>query len=261
MRKTMIGLALTAVAAVGVVSASAGRNDVRGHHCRFDQGRQQEGSCALHRQLEPGCQRRWKSRSGASELGMVVGGSDLQRGPHFPKCTAAQIDAAQSDSVCPKGSLIGSVSPAEAALGPVSDPTQSVSCKGKTISIYNAGASKVTWFTEGPGEQCAGVGYLAPFTAALKKVGNSTHTTLTWPPNIVQPLPGVEGGFNLTNTTYFKVAGKPKKGKKGKSFYATSIACKGSRDFTVIIVDTEGKKTTNTTAGKCKASPKPKKKK
>ena len=182
-------------------------------------------------------------------------------GGSFPKCTAAQIDAAQSDSVCPKGSLIGSVSPAEAALGPVSDPTQSLSCKGKTISIYNAGASEVTWFTEGPGEQCAGVGYLAPFTAALKKVGNSTHTTLTWPPNIVQPLHGVEGGFNLTNTTYFKVAGKPKKGKKGKSFYATSIACKGSRDFTVIIVDTEGKNTMNTTAGKCKASPKPKKKK
>ena len=172
----------------------------------------------------------------------------------FPTCTAAQIDAAQSDAVCPKNSLVGAVTRFEARLGPEGDGgVNFVDCKGKDVNFYNGGPRTIVWYAFGPGDQCAGVGYLAPFEMQLKKVGNSTHFFTALPRNVTNPLPGIEGGLTKLPTLFFNKSAKIK-GKK--QFYFRSTTCKGTRSFTFQLIDTEGTKTTTSTTGKCKKSKK-----
>ena len=189
--------------------------------------------------------------------GVQIGGNG------FPTCTAAQIDAAQSDAGCPKGSLIGQVTALVAELGPEADRSQKITCLGKDVRFYNSGPSSIVWFVVGPGEQCAGVTYLPPFETQLKKVGNSTHVVTTLPDNIRSPLPGVQGGLPKLPTAYFKssIKVKGKKGQKAKTqYYVRSVGCKGTRLFHFTTVDVEGTQTVTAPAGKC-AKPKKKKKK
>src|SRR4051794_17250943 len=66
-------------------------------------------------------------------------------GGAFPTCSADQIDAMQSDSVCPPGSLIATA-PFTAAIGVENDPNSILACYGKTLRIYNNGPDAETWF-------------------------------------------------------------------------------------------------------------------
>src|SRR3954454_2944390 len=88
-------------------------------------------------------------------------------GGSFPKCTVSEIDAAQSDSVCPKGALVAD-GPLVAYLGPVGQPENNVNCTGETLRIYNGGKGNTVWFITGSGAQCAGLQYLAPFPVPIR---------------------------------------------------------------------------------------------
>jgi hypothetical protein len=188
-------------------------------------------------------------------------------GRAVPTCTAAQIDAAQSDAVCPKKSLVAVAPFIRAQIGPEGSPAgPNAACDGKQINMYNGGPGHVVWFVYGPGSQCAGVGYLPPVDVATFNVGKETHVKVTLPENINHPLPGVEGVVSEQNWRFLKVSAKAK-GKKaassaagagGKRFYATSVGCKGTRDFTVVTTDPEGTKTNKVSAGKCKGGGKKK---
>lgn len=168
-------------------------------------------------------------------------------GSKFPKCTAEMIDAAQSDSVCPKGSLVATA-PFTAKLGPENNPMSSVTCSGKTVRTYNAGPNKQAILIVGPGTNCAGIGYLAPAVITMKTVARTTTMTLVFPENITHPLPGIAGGLTDISTSY-----KPLKKTVGRKthYYMSSTSCSSQRKFTFTVVDSTGttKKTAN--AGRC----------
>ena len=260
MRKTMIGLALTAAVAVGVVAVSQAATTiaVTGVSGTPKAGTKKAPagfSGSFNFASDNGALRQ------ASQISYEWWWEGVQMGniKGFPTCTSAQIDAAQNDSSCPPGSLIGSITGLEARLGPEGDGgVNFIDCKGKDVRFYYGGGNTVVWFVIGPADQCAGVGYLAPFEGQLTKVGNSTHFFTALPANIRNPLPGIEGGLTKLPTTFFNKSAKIK-GKK--QFFSRSVACKGTRDFSFQLVDVEGTKTTTVPSGKCKAAPKPKKKK
>jgi hypothetical protein len=168
-------------------------------------------------------------------------------GSKFPKCTAEKIDAAQSDSVCPKGSLVATA-PFTAKLGPDANPMSSVTCSGKTVRTYNAGANKQAILIVGPGTNCAGIGYLAPATITMKTVGRTTTMTLAFPENITHPLPGIAGGLTDISTSY-----KPLSKKVGKKtyYYMSSTSCSSQRKFTFTVTDSTGTTTKTANAGRC----------
>ena len=164
----------------------------------------------------------------------------------IPVCTAEEIDAAQSDADCPKGSLIGTGNFA-ALLGPTTDPGTSIGCTGKTLRFYNGAKGKMVWFIVGPPEGCAGLVYLAPFEVNLSTKKGTTSFSLDFPSNIVEPLPGIEGGLSFIDAKYVK---KVKAGKK-KLNYMQSTKCKGNRQFSMAVTDSEGLHSLKANAGKC----------
>ena len=182
----------------------------------------------------------------------------VHNGKDFPTCTAAEIDAVQSDANCPKKSLVATAV-FTAKLGPENDTTQSVSCTGKTVNMYNAGKKGITWLVVGPPDNCAGVGYLPPFTATIKnekglatgkKPGPQTSfVKVTLPPNVKNPLPGIEGGLDSIDVTFKNLKTKV----DGKTvYYLASTGCDGERDFSFTTVDKEGTHVNEASAGACK---------
>lgn len=168
-------------------------------------------------------------------------------GKGFPTCTPEQIDAAQSDAVCPKGSLVGE-GPFEALLGPESDTKANTSCTGKSVRIYNSGPATQTFLLVGPGTKCAGVGYLPPIAMKLKTSGGSTTSTVVLPTNITHPLPGVAGALPLYAMKYKKLSRK----SGGKTiYYMSSTSCKGTRKITWTAKDPAGTHVSTGTVGKC----------
>jgi hypothetical protein len=265
MVKVKLGLALTALFVVGLAttayaattySVSATGSPAAGSKkspAPFTGGFSMSATNGANRQSTPTS---WKW----SMEGVVFNGAGM------PTCTAAQIDAAQSDSVCPPGSLIGVANPADGRLGPQTDDSSFVECKGKYINMYNAGPNLQVWLFTGPGDQCAGVGYLPPFNVTLQTQGKTTTSTLVFPDNIAHPLPGIEGSLTQIDTKYINRSVKVKSksaassaSKKGKKrYYMSSVGCSGTRDFTMTVTDEEGAKTNTTSAGTCRSAKKKK---
>jgi hypothetical protein len=168
----------------------------------------------------------------------------------FPTCTAAAMDAAQSDSVCSKGSRIATGT-LTAQLGPTTDKNSNANC-AKTMNVYNSGSGKASFFNHGDASQCAGVGYLPPIAMFWKKVGKATMLRLPVPGNIQQPLPGIEGGFTSFSLTFPRTT-ITKGGKK--IGFLESIGCGSSKSrtftFTLIPSDGSAKQVNTTKAGSC----------
>jgi hypothetical protein len=171
-------------------------------------------------------------------------------GSHHPVCTADMIDEGQTDTVCPKGSLVATTTFA-AKLGPEGDPVNNVECVGKSTNVFNGGKNVQVWSIVGPPEGCAGVGYIPPFPVTFKTKKRTTTATLVFPSNVTHPLPGIEGGLTFEDVKPVAKNNTVKKGKKSYS-YMSSTSCKGNRMFRFTIVDSEGTHKVNTSAGKCK---------
>src|SRR5262249_836377 len=92
-------------------------------------------------------------------------------GKSVPTCSLAKIQAAKSDTVCPKGSVVGTGA-ITALLGPTSDPSSSnpsvLPCN-PLLHAYNGGPGKVVFFfvDQAPNHLCAGgaitTGTVGPF--------------------------------------------------------------------------------------------------
>ena len=167
-------------------------------------------------------------------------------GAHFPKCTAAMIDAKQSDSVCPKGSLVGSIA-IKALVGPANDRSVlGATCTGKVLRIYTAGPKDTTFFAVGPASTCAGVAYLPPIDVKLSTKGGTTQWSFLWPDNLTHALPGVEGAL-INGTAKFPVV----KAKDGTPFLTSSSCTGGKRGFQFTLVDENGTANVPSPAGAC----------
>jgi hypothetical protein len=173
--------------------------------------------------------------------GLVYDGKD------FPTCSLATIQAAKSDTGCPKGALVatGSIT---ATLGPVTDTSasspQNAPCN-PLLHVWNAGQGKVVYFfvDQGPGHLCAGgavpTGFVGPFPGTIKTVGKTLVMDTPIPPYVSFPLTGVAGSLTGETLTWKKVTKKLKNGKTVA--FGASIGCKnGKRPYSVTFTAENG---------------------
>jgi hypothetical protein len=168
----------------------------------------------------------------------------------FPVCTAAMIQSKESDSVCPRGSLVGTGT-LKAEIGPAGNPDSNATCS-KKISIYNGGRNRAVQFYFGPGADCAGVSYLPPVTMYWSSAGGKATLTLPVPENVSHPLPGVEGTITSETLKFKKLMSAGKK----RHAYLSGIGCRSSRarsfTYTLFAHSYPGGKLSKTVnAGKC----------
>lgn len=179
-------------------------------------------------------------------------GGVVSNGKYFPKCDINKINDAQTDKICPKGSLVGSGT-LTAVIGPENDFSGAGTPCNKQAHWYNAGQGKMTVMLVGPGSECAGVGYTPPTPAKWSKsagVNGGEAIVLSVPGNISHPLPGVLASLTGAQVTFKKLVTKVHGKKIG---FLEARKCSGTRTFTATIVgDPSGKKVTATSSmGKC----------
>lgn len=173
-------------------------------------------------------------------------------GRYFPKCTIEQISKAQSDSVCPKGSLVGK-GPIHSLVGADNDFSNPGAPCDREARSYNAGQDKVVVLFVGPGTKCLGTAYTPPYAGKWSNSGGigGGQLNISAPPfETTHPVPGL-----LVSTLDLKFT-FPKRVitvKGRKVSYLMSVGCSGKRaareDYAR---QPSGKKTvTKTTAGRC----------
>ena len=172
--------------------------------------------------------------------GMVSDGKD------FPTCSLAKIEAAKSDTGCPKGALVatGSVT---AIIGPVADPAANAPGQAPCdplLDVWNAGQGKAVYFFVDEGSHiCAGgaitTGTVGPFQGTIKAVGKNLVLNTPVPAYVSFPLTGVEASLTGLTLNWKNLSKTLKSGKT--VHYAASTACKGGkRPYTVTFTAESG---------------------
>jgi hypothetical protein len=156
----------------------------------------------------------------------------------FPKCTAAQIGAAQNDTKCPKKALVakGSI---QATLGSATSFTAAGQACDPDLDVWNGGQGKlVFFFVDTPSHQCLGgslhTGQVPPYPATYKEVGKKLSVDIPIPNTVDYPL-GTSGGEVGSLSAEHLVWTSQSIGSKHD---ITSVGCSGSkRSFTYTFSD------------------------
>lgn len=156
-------------------------------------------------------------------------------GKDFPTCSLAKIQAAKSDTGCPKGALVASGS-ITATLGPVTDTSatspQNAPCN-PLLDVWNAGQGKVVYFfvDTAPNHLCANgavpTGFVGPFPGTIKTVGKNLVMNTPIPSYVSFPLSGVAGSLTGETLNWKNLSKKLGNGKT--VHYGASVACKGGK--------------------------------
>lgn len=150
-------------------------------------------------------------------------------------CTAQQMDQAQSDSGCPKGSLIGTGTIGD-AVGTSGNPFSSAVYCDLPVKIYNSGNNKAAlWIKTGPPQCLAAVAQSVP--ATWKNSSKGSALIFTVPDGLRHQL-GLDLAVTSAKTSFKKITKKI----KGKTVgYFESIGCKDKkRDITATFTDEAG---------------------
>jgi hypothetical protein len=186
--------------------------------------------------------------------GMVSDGKD------FPTCSLAKIQAAKSDTGCPKGALVatGSIT---ALIGPLNDTSSSAPALpcDPLLDVWNAGQGKVVYFFVDKGSHlCAGgavpTGFVGPFPGTIKTVGKNLVMDTPIPSYVSFPLTGQEGSLTSETLNWKNVSKKLANGKTAR--FGASVACKGGkRPYSVAFTaESGGTSSTDTVSGTQKCS-------
>ena len=184
----------------------------------------------------------------------------VSNGKAFPTCSLAKIQAAKSDTVCPKGAMVatGAIT---SIIGPTSDPSATapgtLPCD-PLLHAWNGGQGKVVFFfVEAPGHICAGgaitTGSVGPFQATIKKVGKTFVLDTPIPSYVSFPITGIEGSLTSETLHWLKVTKKV----KGKTVaYAASVACNhGKRPYShTFTAEMNGQSQSATVSGSLKCT-------
>jgi hypothetical protein len=163
-----------------------------------------------------------------TELGNTFYGVQ-SNGKLFPVCTPATINNAQSDSGCPKGSLIGTGT-VHAVIGPSNNPAAPGTQCTKTVNIYNAGQGKLSEYLFGAPIACGGIGFLPAYPATITVSGGTLKIDVPVPGYITHAVPSVDGSLTGQHIVYKKLV------SKGHGFFE-SVGCKsGKRAYTTFFV-------------------------
>jgi hypothetical protein len=173
-------------------------------------------------------------------------------GGRFPKCTAQQINATQSDAACPKGSQVGTAVVKNAA-GSTADPADtSVKCD-LTMKIYNAGVNRAALFLEGAPPDCVisiNQAVDAKFVSAFGGKGQALEFSI--PANLLHPIPGLDNAQVDVSSTIFKKTIKAKGRTQG--YFVVDQACpkNGKAPIAVTFTSEAGESKTATADNACR---------
>ena len=158
-------------------------------------------------------------------------------------CTAKSINAAASDSGCPKGTHVGTGQVKAFVAAPGSPVDASTAKCDLNLDIYVGSAKSLTLFLHGVQPQC-----IAPINQAidakLSASSKGAALSFTVPPVLLHPVGGLNSGITSVSSNIAKGSGK-----KG---VFTSTGCKGTRKVNVTFTaEAGGTGTATASAGKC----------
>ena len=152
-------------------------------------------------------------------------------GKDFPTCSAAKINKAHSDSVCPKGSMVASGFITAQVGGATDFTTPGAPCT-PLLHVYNVGQGKLTFlFVEQGSHQCVGLATdsVPPYPGTYKVVGKNLVVNVPIPKDVDYPL-GPQGGVSGSLETEHLVWVKATKKVHGKTVAAIStVGCQGKK--------------------------------
>jgi hypothetical protein len=165
-------------------------------------------------------------------------------GKLFPACTAAKINAAQSDSGCPKGSLVGTGAVSNAA-GATSNPADKTIPCDLDLSIYNSGRNRAALFLHGGPPQCAVTISQAIDAKFVRFAGHGSALQFEVPAALLHPIPGVDNAVVRVKASIKKLR------RKGHGYFE-SIACQGAkRPIQVTFLTEAGQTSKASTKARC----------
>jgi hypothetical protein len=177
----------------------------------------------------------------------------------FPKCSAESIDAAQSDSHCPKGSLMGTGN-VENKSGSSSDETsQALSCH-LDLRLHNGGVvggeQHFTLYLHGaqdpdPAKNCP-LAVDKAIDAKFVKRSNGTALVFAVDDSLLNPAPGFDNAVVYVESTVNKVTTKVK--GKTRGFFESKGKCGSDKKSEISVTfrqRDDGKKSTVKSTTKC----------
>jgi len=167
-------------------------------------------------------------------------------GALFPKCTAAQINAAGSDAPCPSGAKVGSGN-VENIAGPSSDPSNKSQMCHLDLTEYNGGRAKLTLYLSGGPPTCP-LSISQGIPARFVKTAKGEAIKFAVPPSLGHPIAGFD------NSVVQVVSSLKKRKSKGHGYLESVGGCKGGqRTVAVTFTPEVGSPVTQATTAKCTA--------
>jgi hypothetical protein len=169
-----------------------------------------------------------------------------QNGAFFPKCTAAQINAANSDSSCPSSAKVGSGN-VENIAGSSSNPADKSQTCHLDLTEYNGGKGLLTLYLSGGAPTCP-LSISQAIQARVIKNSRGIAIRFSVPPSLAHPIPGFDNSVVQTTTSLSK------KKAKGRGYLESVGGCKGGkRAISVTFTPETGSPVTESTASSCSA--------
>lgn len=171
----------------------------------------------------------------------------------FPKCTAAQMNAAQSDAGCPRGSEVGTGTVINETGASNNPADKSIACN-LSLSVYNAGQGRAAlWLQGGPTQIVRGKPCVIAINQAIdaRYVRHPGGTALQFevPANLLHPVGGLDNAVVRVESTIKRLTVR----KRGKvRGYYESFGCKrGQRAISVDFLSEAGQSETSSANAKC----------
>jgi hypothetical protein len=167
-------------------------------------------------------------------------------GADFPKCTAAQINAAGTDKSCPSGARVGSGNVENQTGATPNTADKSLACH-LDLTIYNGGKGHLALYLLGGAPTCP-ISISVAIDAKLAKKSSGTAIQFPVPPGLVHPIPGFDNAVVQTVSTL------PKRVSKGTGFQESTGGCKGKKRLVSVTFTAEnGASSTASTTATCTA--------
>ena len=168
-------------------------------------------------------------------------------------CSAAKIDAAQSDAGCPKGSLVGTGN-VENQSGATSDESANTIKCHLDLRIHNGGNNRLALYLHGapdpdPEKNCP-LAVDKAIDARFVKRSNGTSLIFDVDDTLLHPAPGFDNAVVYVESTIKKITKKI--GGKTRGFFESAGKCKGGKSqVKVTFRQVSGAKETVTNTIKC----------
>ena len=167
-----------------------------------------------------------------------------QNGGLFPKCTAAQITAANSDSPCSSSAKVGSGN-VENIAGPSSNPADKSQTCHLDLTEYNGGKGLLTLYLSGGPPTCP-LSISQAIQARVIKNAKGIAIKFSVPPSLAHPIAGFDNSVVQTTTSLTK------KKAKGHGYLESVGGCKsGKRAISVTFTPETGSPVTQAATANC----------